>query len=316
MALDVAQIVAQVRRIQIIASRQVDDLLAGEYKSVFKGRGMEFEEVRAYEPGDDVRQIDWNVTARTGQPFVKRFSEERELTILFLVDVSASGAFGSQAGSKRELATEVAALLMLSAQKNNDKIGLVLFSDEVEAYFPARKGRAASRRLIRELVAHEEAGDASREGPAMAGGRSEHYEPGRTDLTAALSFVSRVQRRRAVVFVLSDFIDEADWQRALRITGRRHDVIAVDVTDPRERELPGVGFVTFEDPETGEVREVDTRHPKVRALFREQQAERERALGESLRRAGVDQLGVRTDQPYTQSLHRFFRMRERRRTRG
>ncbi|MEE2713049.1 MAG: DUF58 domain-containing protein [Planctomycetota bacterium] len=299
MPLDVAEIVKKVRRIQIVASRQVDDLLAGEYRSVFRGRGMEFDEVREYTPGDDVRTIDWNVTARTGKPYVKRYCEERELTIMFAVDVSASGAFGSQQGSKFDLMIEVCALLMLSAQKNNDKIGLVLFSDDVKAYFPPRKGRAATRRLIRELVAAQ---------PDPARGKS--VAEGRTDLGAALSFVSRVQRRRCVVFVISDYQDEGDWERSLRVTNARHDVVAITASDPREHALPPVGFVTLEDPETGEVIELDTRHERVRELFAEEQRRRRDGLIDRMRKSGVDQLPVRTDQPYTASLHRFFRMRE------
>jgi len=298
--LDVAEIVKKVRRIQIVANRQVDDLLAGEYRSVFRGRGMEFDEVREYTPGDDVRTIDWNVTARTGKPYVKRYCEERELTIMFAVDVSASGAFGSQSGSKFDLMIEVCALLMLSAQKNNDKIGLVLFSDEVKEYFPPRKGRAATRRLIRELVAAAPDPASSREGPAE----------GRTDLEAALAFVSRVQRRRCVVFVISDYQDEADWDQSLRVTNARHDVVAITASDPRERSLPPVGFVTLEDPETGEVMELDTSHGRVRALFEEEQRRRRESLGDRMRKSGVDELAVQTDQPYTASLRRFFRMRE------
>jgi uncharacterized protein (DUF58 family) len=299
MALDVAEIVRKVQRIQIVANRQVDDLLAGAYRSVFKGRGMEFDEVREYTPGDEVRTIDWNVTARAGRPYVKRFAEERELTILFVVDVSRSGLFGTQEGSKLDLAVEVAALLMLSAQKNNDKIGLLLFAGGVKSYFPPRKGRAATRRLIRELVAADPADELPQDG--------EHQ----TDLAAALQFVCRVQRRKAVVFVISDFLDEG-WEQALRVANARHDVVALTVADPRELELPAVGFVTFQDPETGEVVEVDTRHPRVRELFASGARQRQSGLQDGLRRSGVDQLSVRTDQPYTASLNRFFRMRERR----
>jgi uncharacterized protein (DUF58 family) len=298
MALEVAEIVRRVQRIQIRANRQVDDLLAGAYRSVFKGRGMEFDEVREYTPGDEVRTIDWNVTARAGQPYVKRFAEERELTILFLVDVSRSGLFGSQTGSKLDLAMEVAALLMLSAQQNNDKIGLVLFADSIKGYFPPRKGRAATRRLIRELVAC----DPTDHAPNSAA---------TTDLAGALQFVRRVQRRKAVVFVISDFLDPG-WERALRIANSRHDVIAITVRDPRELDVPPVGFVTFEDPETGRIVEVDTRHPRVRALFAQRAEARKAALESSFRKSGVDELAVRTDQPYTASLNRFFRMRERR----
>ncbi len=302
MALEVAEIVRKVRRIQIVANRQVDDLLAGAYRSVFKGRGMEFDEVREYTHGDEVRTIDWNVTARAGHPYVKRFAEERELTILFAVDVSRSGLFGSQSGSKLDLTMEVAALLMLSAQKNNDKVGLLLFADRVKGYFPPRKGRASMRRLIRELVAADPTDTPSAGADA------------RTDLAGALEYVCRVQRRKAIVFVISDFLDEG-WERALRIANARHDVVALTVTDPRELELPPVGFVTFEDPETGEIVEVDTRHARVRELFAAGAATRREALNAGLRRSGVDELSVRTDQPYTASLNRFFRMRERRASR-
>ena len=298
MPLEVAEILRKVRRIQIVASRQVDDLLAGAYRSVFKGRGMEFDEVREYAPGDDVRTIDWNVTARAGHAYVKRFAEERELTVLFAVDVSRSGIFGSQDGSKLDRTMEVAALLMLSAQKNNDKVGLLLFDHGIRGYFPPRKGRAATRRLIRELVAID---PAEPRPPAGA----------RTDVAGALEYVCRVQRRRAVVFVLSDFLD-GGFERALRIANARHDVIALTLADPRELELPPVGFVDFEDPETGEVVEVDTRHPDVRALFAAGASARAGALQAAFRQSGVDELAVRTDQPYSASLHRFFRMRERR----
>jgi len=300
MPLDVTEIVKKVRRIQIVASRQVDDLLAGAYRSVFKGRGMEFDEVREYSPGDEVRTIDWNVTARAGRPYVKRFVEERELTILFVVDVSGSGLFGTQEGSKLEKMVEVAALLMMSAEKNNDRIGLLLFADGVKSYYPPRKGRAAARRLIRELVATD---------PTAAA--DDHAET--TDLAAALHYVCQVQRRKAVVFVLSDFLDAGtEWERALRVAHARHDVVAITIADPRERELPAVGFAVFEDPETGEVVEVDTSHPAVRELFAKATTEHRERLRQSLRRSGVDELAVRTDQPYTASLHRFFRMRERR----
>lgn len=298
MPLEVAEILRKVRRIQIVASRQVDDLLAGAYRSVFKGRGMEFDEVREYSPGDDVRTIDWNVTARAGHAYVKRFAEERELTVLFAIDVSRSGLFGSQDGSKLDRTMEIAALLMLSAQKNNDRVGLLLFDDGVRGYYPPRKGRASTRRLIRELVAIDPA-----EQPPKADAR--------TDVGGALEYICRVQRRRAVVFVISDFLD-GGFERALRIANARHDVIALTLADPREQELPSVGFVHFEDPETGEVVEVDTRHPEVRALFAAGASRRGDALRTAFRQSGVDELAVRTDQPYSASLHRFFRMRERR----
>jgi len=288
----VAEILKKVQRLQIIANRSVDDLLAGQYKSVFRGRGMEFDEVRQYQPGDDIRTIDWNVTARAGEPFIKRFCEERELTVLFLVDVSASGIFGSVDGTKLDLASEITALLMFSALKNNDKVGLLLFCDEVIDYFPPRKGKANVLRLIREIVSAE---PLSRE----------------TDLAAALDFVNQVQKRRTVVFLLSDFL--ADLPRSsLTITHRRHDLIAVTVSDPREHQLPDVGFIRLRDAETGETRELDTRHPQVRRLFASRAAEFEGRLAEMLKKTGIDQLAVRTDEPYTSSLRKFFRSREKR----
>ncbi len=288
----VAEIVQKVRRIQIVASRAVDDLFAGEYHSVFRGRGMEFDEVREYQPGDEVRTIDWNVTARNGAPFVKRYREERELTVLFVVDVSASGVFGSKDRSKLELAVEVAALLMFSALKNNDKVGLILFAGDVLRYLPPRKGKASVLRLLRELVAAR---------PVA----------GETRVDAALEFLTRVQRRKAVVFLVSDFLGDG-WERPLRIARARHDVVAITVDDPRERALPDVGFVTLEDAETGERVEVDLSHRGLRTAFERRARERERRLEEALRRTGVDRLPVRTDEPYLKSLHRFFRMRERR----
>ena len=304
--MEVSEILKKVRRIQIVAHRQVDDLLAGAYRSVFKGRGMDFDEVREYSFGDDVRSIDWNVTARAGQPYIKRFAEERELTVLFLVDMSRSGHFGTQEGSKLDLMIEMAALLMFSAQKNNDKIGLACFAGQVEKYFPPRKGRSASWRLLRELVSM--AGD---ESVAAIGAEQA------TNLREALEFVTKVHRRRAVVFVLSDFRDEG-WEDALRMAKSRHDVIAITVEDPREAELIGlkeklpVHFIEFEDPETGELCVVDSSQLALRKRFAGLASERRTKLTGVLRRNGVDELAVRTDQPYAASLHRFFRMRERR----
>lgn len=288
----VADILKKVRRIQIVANRIVNDLFAGEYHSVFRGRGMEFDEVREYQPGDEIRSIDWNVTARVGTPFVKRFREERELTVLFLVDTSASGAFGSGTRSKLDLVVEVAALLMVSALKNNDKVGLGLFADRVHAYYPPRKGKANVLRLIRELIAAQ---------PVVR----------ETRVDEALGYLNRVQRRRAVVFVISDFIG-ASCQRTLSIANRRHDVVAITVRDPREHTMPDVGFVVLRDAETGEVLELDTRHPRVRTLFREVAEKRKQELQAQLRQAGVDELAISTTEPYTTSMHRFFRMRERR----
>ena len=289
---DVAQILKRVRRIQIVANRTVNDLFAGQYKSVFRGRGMEFDEVREYQPGDDVRTIDWNVTARTGSPFIKRFCEERELTVLFLVDVSASGAFGSGSRSKLDLVVEITALLMFSALKNNDKVGLLTFCDEVIDYFPPRKGKSNVLHLIRRLIS---ADPVARE----------------TSLAAALEFLSRVEKRRAVAFLISDFL-APHAPRALAACNRRHDLVAITVADPREQVLPDVGFLSLVDAETGRRVELDTRHPRVRALFESRTADRAQALSEELKRVGVDELPIRTDEDYLTSLRRFFRMREKR----
>lgn len=290
--LTVAEILRKVQRIQIVANRSVNDLLAGHYRSVFRGRGMEFDEVREYQPGDDVRTIDWNVTARAGTPFIKRFSEERELTVLFLLDVSASGAFGTGEQSKLDVMVEMVALLMFSALKNNDKVGLLLFADDVQSYFPPRKGKANALRLIREMVSVEPV-------------------PRETSLDAALEFLNRVQKRRCVVFLISDFQTEASRQ-ALAVSSGRHDLIGITVSDPREHELPDVGFINFRDAETGEIVEVDTRHPRVREQFRKRARERSEALSAGLRRVSVDELAVSTTEPYTTSLRRFFELRERR----
>ena len=288
----VAEILKKVQRSQIVANRSVNDLLAGQYRSVFRGRGMEFDEVREYQPGDDIRTIDWNVTARAGVPFIKRFSEERELTVLFLVDVSASGSFGSGSQSKLEVMIEMTALLMFSALKNNDKVGLLLFANNVEAYYPPRKGKGNVLRLIREMLAAEPVRD-------------------ETDLEAALQYLNKVYKRRAVVFLISDFQNEAS-RKALAISNGRHDLVAITVSDPREEQLPQVGFITLQDAESGEMVDVDTRHPKVRELFASQAADRREALTTGLRRAGVDQLQVSTTEPYATSLRRFFESRERR----
>jgi uncharacterized protein (DUF58 family) len=289
---NVLDILKKVRHIQIVANRTVNDLLAGQYKSVFRGRGMEFDEVREYQPGDDIRTIDWNVTARAGTPFIKRFCEERELTVMLLVDISASGVFGSATQAKMDLAVEMAALLMFSALKNNDKVGLLTFADGVRDYFPPRKGKANVLRLIRQLVAAE---------PVTS----------ETNLAVALDYLNRVQKRRAVVFLLSDFLAPAA-RHAMAIANRRHDLVAVTVSDPREEALPDVGFITLCDAETGELVELDTHHPMVRELFQKHASDRAAELSSRLTKAGVDQLAVRTDEDYQKSLRRFFHMRERR----
>ena len=292
-ARNLEDVLKEVRRLQIVAKRQVNDLLAGEYLSAFQGRGMEFNAVREYVPGDEIRSIDWNVTARAGTPFVKTFCEERELTVLLLIDISASGAFGSQQLSKMETAVEVAAVLMFTALKNNDKVGLLFFADDVIKYIPPRKGRGNVLRLIRELLAAK---------PVKAP----------TNVTKALEFLGRVQRRKCVVFLMSDFLG-ADCSQALAIANRRHDCVAVTLQDPRETVIPDVGFLTLRDAETDDILELDTRHPRVRALFAKVAADREQQLTGWLRRANVDRLAIQTDQPYALSLQKFFRARERQR---
>jgi uncharacterized protein (DUF58 family) len=289
-ARELEDVLKEVRRIHIVARRQVNDLLAGEYLSAFKGRGMEFDAVREYVPGDEIRSIDWNVTARSEVPYVKTFCEERELTVFIAVDISASGAFGSQSLSKMETAVEVAAVLMFASLRNNDKVGLMFFADEVVKFVPPRKGRGNVMRLIRELLAAE---------PIKA----------ETNITKALEYLGRVQRRRCVVFVMSDFLG-ADCSKALSVANQRHDCIAVTLQDPRELEIPDVGFITLRDAETDELLELDTRHPKVRALFAQAARDRESNLTSGLKRAQVDRLEIRTDQSYATSLQRFFRMRE------
>ena len=288
----VADILKKVQRIEIVASRAVDDLMAGQYRSAFRGRGMEFDEVREYQPGDDIRTIDWNVTARAGGAYVKQYCEERELTVVFLVDVSASTLFGTGDQSKSDLVTEIAALLMFSAMKNNDKIGLILFANDIIKYVPPRKGKANILRLIREMLAAE---------PARC----------ETKLSDALQFLNRVQKRKAVVFLISDFIFELP-QRNLSATNRRHDLIAIRVSDPREEALPDVGFITLQDAETGELHEVDTRQRSVRRIFEDWAQRQRQEIAAVLKKAAIDQLVVGTDEPYAASLRRFFRSRERR----
>jgi uncharacterized protein (DUF58 family) len=281
-----------VRKIQIRTSHLVSDLFAGQYQSVFKGRGMEFAEVRLYQPGDDIRTIDWNVTARTGEPYVKRFAEERELTVMVLVDASASTYFGSVRQLKSTLAAELAALFAFSAITNNDKVGLVIFTDRIELALPPRKGTRHVLRVIREVLSIAPGGTA-------------------TDIPAALEHLEKVTKRRSVVFVLSDFLDPR-CQQALKIAGRRHDVIAVVLDDPRETTLPAVGLVELEEAETGARYVVDTGDARVRAAFAREAAAARAERDRGLRAADVDAIVVDTDRPYTQALLRFFRMRERR----
>jgi uncharacterized protein (DUF58 family) len=283
---------AAVRKIQIRTSHLVADLFGGEYRSVFKGRGMEFAEVRLYEPGDEIRTIDWNVTARTGVPHVKRYAEERELTVVLLVDASASMVFGSRDKTKRALAAELAAVFAFSAIASNDKVGLVLFSDRIELSLRPRKGTRHVLRVVRELLSREPAGRG-------------------TDVAAALEHLNHVTHRRAVVILVSDLLDPR-CARALRMTARRHDLVAVVLDDPREAELPAVGLLALEEAESGAPLVVDTRDRRVRDAFAARAAAARAERGRRLRAAGVDAVQVRTDRPYADALLGFFRARERR----
>ena len=288
-----SEVMQQIRRIQIRTSRMVDEILSGQYESVFKGQGMEFKEVREYVPGDDVRAIDWNVTARTGHPYVKLLVEERELTVMLLVDASGSGRFGSRTRFKNQLAAELCAVLAFSAIKNNDKVGLIIFTDRVELYVPPSKGRKHVLRVIREVLYFRPRGTG-------------------TDIPAALHYMNSVVRRRAVAFLVSDFMAE-DYEIALRIANRRHDMIAVVVRDPREEELPAVGLAHVRDAETGCEVLVNTNDPAVREAYAKAARRRAREREEIFRRTGVDAMQTWTDRPYVEEIYRFFRMRERRR---
>jgi uncharacterized protein (DUF58 family) len=284
------EILEQVRRIEIKTRSIVDEMLGGEYHSVFKGRGMEFSEVRTYTEGDDIRSIDWNVTARMGEPYVKKHIEERELTVMLVVDASASGNFGSAKRMKGEIAVELCALLAFSAIKNNDRVGLIIFTDEVEKFIPPKKGKNHVLRVIRELLYFE---------PKNTG----------TDLNGALKFLNRVQRKKAVVFLVSDFF-AGSYESALRVSARRHDCISVSLTDPRESELPNVGLVELFDPETGEAELVDTGSKRYRDAYAEKMRKRRDGIRNFFRSTGVDQIDISTSGDYVEALVRFFKKRE------
>jgi len=287
-----AETLRKIRRIQITTNRLVNESLGGEYHSVFKGRGMEFDEVREYQHGDDIRTIDWNVTSRTGHPFVKRYVEERELTVMLLVDASASGAFGSAAKLKMEIAAEISALLAFSAIKNNDRVGAILFTDRVEKFIPPRRGSTHVLRVIRELLYYK---------PAHKG----------TRVASALEHLNLVIRKRAVVFLISDLLDQG-YERALKISNQKHDVNVVQLVDPRERELPDVGILELRDAETGEIVYLDTSLPRMRDLYRrswERNRERARKL---FRQNQIDSVLIDTARPYDAPLVRFFEERARR----
>jgi len=286
------EVIEKVRRIEIKTRRMVTDALAGEYHSIFKGRGMEFSEVREYQMGDDIRTIDWNVTSRTGNLHVKKFTEERELTVLLVLDVSGSSDFGTRGRFKREVAAEMGALLAFSAIKNNDRVGAIVFTDDVELYIPPRKGRGHVLRVIRDLLYFEPKGKG-------------------TNLAHACEYLNRIARKRAVVFVLSDFID-SKFEKPLQVAAKKHDLISIFISDPREIELPPVGLVELEDAETGRKMLLDTSDRDAIAAYRDSVVAHRTAQQAALRTMGVDIIDIRTDVPYDTPLLRFFQMRERR----
>lgn len=285
-------ILKKIRRIDIRTRHMVNDVLGGQYESVFKGQGMEFEEVREYQPGDEIRSIDWNVTARMGRPFLKKYVEERELTVMLLLDVSGSSTFGSVKQRKGELSAELCAVLAFSAVKNNDKVGLIVFTDRIEKYVPPQKGRRHVLRVISEALSFEPEGRG-------------------TDIAAALEYLNRVAVRRTVTFLISDFL-AVDYERSLQIANRRHDIIALTITDPREMELPNVGILELEDAETGKKIQIDTKVRRVREAYRRLASENAQQKSRILRSANVDTIDVFTDKPYVEPLLKFFRMREHR----
>jgi uncharacterized protein (DUF58 family) len=299
----IQELLESVRRIEVRTNRLVNDMMVGAYLSHFKGRGMDFEELREYIPGDEVRDIDWNVTYRMGRPFVKRFREERELAMVLALDVSASSAFGSQSHSKREFAAEIAATLAISATRSSDKVALLLFSDQTELFLPPRKGRRHILRLIREMLSFQ---------PKRPG----------TNIPGALAFLNHVIHRRSIVFLLTDFLHSfgaatrqgtRDTLQEIGLTNARHDMVCVHLHDPRESQLPSAGLLTLEDAETGELLEVDSHRAVIRDRFARFNAERLAELDRALRRAGVDTLSFSTAEPYAQTLQRFFETRRGRR---
>ena len=288
------ELMEQIRRIEITAKHLVVDVFAGEYQSVFKGRGMEFEEVRPYFPGDDVRRIDWNVTARMASPFIRHYQEERELTVMLLADASGSSEFGTTGGFKRELAAELAAVLSFAATTNNDRIGLMVFTDQVELVVPPRKGRRHVLRMVRDLLVFQPEGTG-------------------TDISLALTSMSLMQKQRCIAFLISDFIAPLDsYRRSLAATSRRHDVIAIDLHDPVEREIPQVGIIALEDAETGELVWVDTNDEGWRNSYEEQVRADEEAKVQMMRSLAIDRIALVNGKEYVSALNDFFKRREKR----
>ena len=287
-------LIARIRIIEITTRKLVNDSFAGEYQSVFKGRGMEFDEVRQYHPGDDVRSIDWNVTARTGEPHVKSYIEERELTVMLAVDVSRSGDFGTRNRFKRELAVELAAVMSFAATTNNDRVGLLLFTDRVESLVPPRKGQSHVLRMVRDLLVFQPVGSG-------------------TDIRLALDTVHQMLKRRSIVFLLSDFLaDPESYRQAMLVTNRRHDVVAFDLSDPLEHEIADVGIIALEDAESGQLRWVDTGSSEWRREFLERVARVEEGKNDVFIAAGVDRIRVTTARDYVPEVGAFFKNRLRR----
>ena len=286
------EVLQQIRRIQITTSRMVTDVFCGQYQSVFKGRGMEFDEVREYQPGDEIRSIDWNVTARMGHPYIKKFMEERELTVMLLLDLSGSSYFGTVNKLKRQIAAEICSVLAFSAIRNNDKAGLIIFTDRIEKFVPPKKGLSHVLRIVREALYFEPQGK-------------------KTNIPAALEYLNKVCKRSTVTFIVSDFYAEV-FDKPLAIANKRHDLVGITITDPKELDLPNIGLAQFNDPETGGVFNLDTSNSALRQEFRQNAL---RIIGERKKtfdRIGVDNVDVRCDIPYNRTLFKFFRMRERR----
>lgn len=290
------ELLAKIRQIEIRTRKVVDNVFSGEYHTIFKGRGMEFSEVRQYQPGDDIRSMDWNVTARAGEPYVKVFKEERELTLMLVVDVSASGNFGSHERFKVEIAAEICAALAFSAIKNSDKVGLLSFTDQIEQYIKPKKGRAHVLRLIRDVLFHK---------PKGRGG----------GIGAALDYLNKVQKKKAIVFLISDFIDSG-FERQLNVTSKKHDLVAVRLDDPRERILPDVGRINLHDAESGQMVMVNTSDYAIRKEYEEKQKTRRDNLKQLFGASGVDEVLIDCERPYFDPLIRFFKQRERRRRFG
>jgi len=293
--METSDIIKRIRKIEITTRNMVNDLFSGEYHSLFKGQGLEFSEVREYMEGDSFRQIDWNVTARHGHPFIKKFEETRELNVMFLVDSSASTLFGTRSYLKSELITEITAVLSFSALNNNDKVGLLLFTDEVEKYVPPRKGKKSALRILRDIL---------------------YFEPKnvKTNITKAVEYIYRLIKKRSIIFVISDFLDK-DYDDSLKLLAKKHDVIALHITDPAETELPDAGILKLQDPETGERMQINSSNRSVRERYRKAIQKQEKELVERFRRIKVDMVNLTTDKPYAPELMKFFKFRIRMRNR-